>query len=325
MSTFKARLETQQVPVYFTVVALGVACALFGPDTTGLDAVINPALAVMLYLTFLQVPLAELGRSLTHGRFLLALLTSNFVVVPLLVAGLWPAMPADDLLRFGLLLVLLAPCIDYVVSFAHLGRADARLLLAATPGLLIVQMLLLPLYLTLFLGASVGALVQPEPFVQAFVWLIALPLALAGLTQFWAGRHHAGRAVSALLAHLPVPATAAVLFVVVAAVVPRLGQAQDAALAALPFHVVFAVLAPLAGWSVARVLGLGAAAGRAVAFSTGTRNSLVVLPLALAVPGAMPVLPAVIVTQTLVELLAEVIYVRWIARFGAARPQTLKS
>src|SRR5256885_9866152 len=50
---------------------------------------------------------------------------------------------------------------------------------------------------------------------------------------------------------------------------------------------------------VARAFRLPAASGRAVAFSAGTRNSLVVLPLALAVPGAIPVLPAVIVTQTL--------------------------
>lgn len=44
-------------------------------------------------------------------------------------------------------LVLLTPCIDYVVTFSHLGRADARLLLAATPTLLVVQMLLLPAHL----------------------------------------------------------------------------------------------------------------------------------------------------------------------------------
>ncbi len=44
--------------------------------------------------------------------------------------------------------------------------------------------------------------------------------------------------------------------------------------------------------------------------SGSTRNSLVVLPLALAVPGAMPVLPAVIVAQTLVELVSELVYIQ---------------
>ena len=54
----------------------------------------------------------------------------------------------------------------------------------------------------------------------------------------------------------------------------------------------------------------------AVAFSAGTRNSLVVLPLALVVPGAIPLVPAIIVTQTLIELLAELAYIRIIPRLG---------
>lgn len=84
---------------------------------------------------------------------------------------------APGLARAGMLLVLLTPCIDYVVTFVHLGRADARALLAAAPALLGAQMLLLPVYLGVFLDGQGAALVQWEPFVRAFVWLIALPLA----------------------------------------------------------------------------------------------------------------------------------------------------
>lgn len=51
-----------------------------------------------------------------------------------------------------------------------------------------------------------------------------------------------------------------------------------------------------------------------MAFSAGTRNSLVVLPLAFAVPGGGTLIPAVVVTQTLVELVSELVYVRWIPR-----------
>lgn len=80
-------------------------------------------------------------------------------------------------------------------------------------------------------------------------------------------------------------------------------------------------LALMLGWLVARAFRLAPAASRSIAFSAGTRNSLVVLPLALAVPGAMPVLPAIIVTQTLVELLGELVYVRVIATWGTVRDQ----
>ena len=55
-----------------------------------------------------------------------------------------------------------------------------------------------------------------------------------------------------------------------------------------------------------------------MAFSSAARNSLVVLPIGLAIPGAVPWIPAVIVTQTLVELLSELIYVMLLPRLGRA-------
>lgn len=303
-------LETRQPPIYFTAVALGAVLALVAPGTRMLETAIEPALALMLFLTFLQLPLAALAQALLQRRFMAVLLAVNFIAVPALVALLLPLLPADPLLRLGVLLVLLCPCIDYVVTFAQLGRADAQALLAATPLLLVLQMALLPLYLGLLLGESAAGLVRPGPFVQAFVGLIAVPLVLALACQRWAARRAATLAVGA------VPATALVLFVVVAAMLPQLGDAGAAALRAVPVYLLFAVLAPLLGWWLARRARLAAPAARAVAFSAATRNSLVVLPLALAVPGAVPLLPAVVVAQTLVELTAELVYVRLVARWG---------
>ncbi|TXG00789.1 arsenic resistance protein [Massilia arenae] len=317
MQHIRDKLENNQIGIYFATVALAALVALALPRTTALESAVNPALAFMLFVTFLQVPLAELGRAFTNTRFLGALLVTNFIVIPLLVAGLLPFVPDDPLIRLGVLLVLLAPCIDYVVTFSHLGRADARLLLAATPVLLVVQMLMLPLYLRILLGDGAAGLVQPGPFIDAFVWLITVPLVLAVALQLWAGRSQAGARASTILGLLPVPATALVLFIVVASMLPQLGQARDAALQVAPVYIAFALLAPSAGWLVARLFRLAAPAGRAVAFSGATRNSLVVLPLALAVPGAVPLLPAIIVTQTLVELVAELLYVRAIARLGS--------
>ena len=312
MQNTRDALEQHQISIYFVAVVIAMVVALTIPGTAVFESVINPALALMLYVTFLQVPVAELKRAFGQVRFLAALLVANFVVIPLLVAGLIQFLPADPMLRLGVLLVLLTPCIDYVVTFAHLGRADSRLLLAATPALLITQMILLPGYLGLFLGEEAAHLVKAGPFIHAFLWLITVPLLLAGMTQLWAARSERGARTSSLLGLLPVPATAVVLIVVIAAVVPQLGPATGSALRVVPIYVAFAVLAPLLGWLVARMFGLEAVAGRAVAFSSSTRNSLVVLPLALSVPGAIPILPAVIVTQTLVELLSELVFVRLI-------------
>jgi ACR3 family arsenite transporter len=318
LPSVRETVEEQQIAVYFTAVATGALVALTLPGVAALEAAINPALAVMLFATFLQVPLAEFRQALANVRFLAALLATNFAVIPLVVAILFQSVPDNPLIQLGVLLVLLTPCIDYVVTFAYLGRADARLL-AATPALLIMQMLLRPGYLHLFLGERATGLVQAGPFINAFPWIIAIPLVLAGFVQLWAARLAAVRHAVGVLGVLPVPATALVLSVVVAAVVPRLGEAAGAAVRVAPIYVAFAVVAPLIGWVAARLSRLNTPASRAVAFSAGTRNSLVVLQLAFAVPDGLPLVPAIVVTQTLIELLSELGYVRLIARLG--RPQ----
>ena len=73
-------------------------------------------------------------------------------------------------------------------------------------------------------------------------------------------------------------------------------------------------MAPI-GWLVGRALGLGEPARRAVGFAGVTRNSLVVLPLALALPAGSPF---AVVTQTMVELLVMVALV-WLGRRVPAR------
>ncbi|WP_220432249.1 arsenic resistance protein [Falsirhodobacter xinxiangensis] len=294
-------LENRQIWIYLASIVI----AFVVPGLADLRW-LEPALGFMLFVTFLQVPLANIHAGFRQGRFLLALLIANFVLVPVLVFVLVAWVPDDGLLRLGIVMVLLCPCIDYVITFTHLGRGDARLLLSATPILLLAQMVLLAVWLAFRPGEGVFAF---GPFLDAFLWLIAVPLMLAtGVRAF------GGRRLNDGLGAMPVPATALVLFIVVSATIPALAGAAGPVLAALPVYVAFAILAPVVGWAVARRFGLQAGAARAVAFSAGTRNSLVILPLALAVPGGGAILPAVIVAQTLVELLAQLVYIRAIPR-----------
>lgn len=317
MERVRAVLEERQVALYLAAIAVGAIAGFGMPNAGALEAAINPALAFMLFVTFLQVPLAELGSALRNTRFLGTLLATNFLVMPLLTAILVQFLPGEPMLRLAVLFVLLTPCVDYVVTFTHLGRGDARLLLAATPALLLLQMALLPIYLRVLLGGDASGLVHPEPFIQAFSWLIAVPLVLAALLQLWAARTATGKRASTMLGLLPVPATALVLFLVLAAVMPQIGEAAGAALTAAPIYLAYAVVAPMLGWMVARASGLDAGGTRAVAFSAATRNSLVILPLAFAVPGGVPLVPAVVVTQTMIELVSELVYVRLIPRLSA--------
>ncbi|WP_107760932.1 bile acid:sodium symporter [Dickeya sp. Secpp 1600] len=318
LSCWSGWLERRQTVLYLLTMLVAAVLAWRWPPSDALAEAINPALALMLFVTFLQLPLSRLLEALTHLRFMLALVVTNFVAIPLLVALLLRLWPLEPLVAVGVAIVLLCPCVDYVVTFSHQGGADSRLLLAATPLLLILQMLLLPLWLPLLLPQTTAVTIGMAPFLHAFIVLMALPLLLAAVVQRWAARDPVGAAVTGWLGLLPVPATALVLALIIAFVVPRLGLATGAVRQALPIYLLFAVLAPALGWLMARLWSLPAPSGRALVFSGATRNALVILPLALAIPDALPVIPAVVVTQTLVELLAELVYIRWVPRLRFA-------
>ena len=177
-------LERRQVPLYLAAIAagllLGAAVPQAGPM---LEVTVEPAIAALLLVTFHGIPLRALGRSLQDRHFLLALLAMNFLAVPLLVLVLTrPLVGAPELL-VPALLVLLAPCVDYVIVFAGLAGGAREQLLAATPLLMLAQMLALPVLVPLLAGGAGSGLFSPVPFLRALVLLILLPLLLAALLQ----------------------------------------------------------------------------------------------------------------------------------------------
>ncbi|MFI8893479.1 arsenic resistance protein [Streptomyces paradoxus] len=308
-------MEHHQVAIYLGAMAAGGLLGWLAPQAgPALEHAINPVLGALLFVTFLQVPAVELFRSLRDGRFLTAALVVNFVVVPLVVAAMFAFLPADQAVRVGVLLVLLCPCVDYVIVFSGLAGGSSRRLLAVTPLLLVAQMVLLPVFLYLFMGSALADIVDAGPFLEAFAVLIVIPLALAWALQGWSARRPAGQRVSDTATTTMVPLMAATLVTVVASQVPKLDDSLTDVVAVIPFYAAFLVIMAFAGKGVARLFRLGAPAGRAIVFTGATRNSLVVLPLALALPEALAAAAVVVVTQTLVEVIGMVAYVHLVPR-----------
>ena len=157
-------------------------------------------------------------------------------------------------------------------------------------------------------------MIDPAPFVAAFVLYILLPLAGAALTEREAARRPAVARWARAMAWIPVPALAVTLFLVVATQAPRVADSFSVVAGLIPVYALYLIGAALLGTVAARGLKLDVSSGRALVFSTGTRNSLVVLPLALAVPEQGALVAAVVVTQTLVELAGELVYIRMVPR-----------
>ena len=320
----KARLQRHQVAVYALAVVLALGVGLARPGAASFfERLINPVLAALLYATFLGVPFVELRRSFTNRRFIAGALGTNFLVVPVVVFGLTRLLPDDPVVLVGVFMVLLTPCIDYVIAFTDLAGGDVGQLTAVTPLLMLVQLALLPVYLWAFVGRRIASAVEPAPFVETFLLLIALPLTLAWLTQLWADRSAAGDRWRELMGWLPVPMMGATLLVVIASQLPRVQESFGRIAVVVPVYVAFLVVMPVLGRIVAARLRLPDGESRALVFTSVTRNSLVVLPLALALPADYALVPAVVVTQTLVELAGMVALTRLVAsrvwrRSGAA-------
>ncbi|MGA1835367.1 bile acid:sodium symporter [Herbiconiux sp. 11R-BC] len=307
--------DRHQIPLYLAALAIGGLAGSFAPAAApALTVAINPVLGLLLFATFLGVPVIEVARSFRDIRFLGTVLVVNFVVVPAVALGLSRFVADDRALLVGLLLVLLAPCVDYVIVFTGLaGGAKARLL-AAVPVLMLLQIVLLPVYLVLFAGSETAGLIDLAPFVEAFLVLIVAPLAAAALVQAIARRHRAGRAIESAAASAMVPLMMLTLAVVVASQIAAVGGEAVALARVVPLYAAFLAVMLGVGLAAGRLVGLDAAATRALVFSGSTRNSLVVLPLALALPAALDLAPLAVVTQTLVELVGMVVFVRLVPR-----------
>ncbi|GKT12829.1 MAG: arsenite transporter [Thiomicrorhabdus sp.] len=309
----RGQLEKNQIWIYTLSLGFGLYIGLVNPNIgTSLEVLISPILAALLYSMFTLVPFLKLREAFSNIRFNAALFTINFIIAPILVWLLSLFLPEDPVLLLGFYLVLLTPCIDYVIVFTHMGKGDSKLLLASTPLLLIAQIIFLPIYLWLFMGDVVTHVMSAAPFIEAFFLLIALPLVLAFITELWAKKQSIGVTWLNGITWLPVPLMAFVLFFVVASQIGRVEEELSMVWLVIPVYVAFMVIMPLLAKLTACAFHLNVGAGRALLFSAGTRNSLVVLPLALALPEGWILAAAIIVTQTMVELVGELFYIRLI-------------
>lgn len=299
---------------YLGAAALGAVAALLPAAALGvLEAAIWPLLALLLFATFTQVPIRSISAALRDRRFLIAALIGNFVILPILAWALIGLIPADDGVRLGLLLVLLVPCTDWFITFARLGGGDAAKATALTPINLLVQLLALPMYLALFAGPAIDGVLRWEQLWPAIA-VVLIPLVAAALLEGSWQRSATWKLTHHTLALGPVPLLAMVIFAVVATHAPQAFAARNLLPVVAAVVVVFLIAALLVARALAAVARLSAPAGATLAFSLATRNSFVVLPIALALPAGWEIAAVVIVLQSLVELLAMIACLRLIPR-----------
>jgi ACR3 family arsenite transporter len=307
-------LERRQVWIYLGAIGLGLVAGSAWPGVgPWLEALLWPTLLLLLYATFVQVPLLYVREAFGDRRFVAAVLVGNFLLLPLVVWVLVLWLPTDPVLIVGVLLVLLVPCTDWFITFSQLGGGNVPRAIAVTPLSLLLQLLLLPPWLWLIAGTEGLPRLAVADLAPALA-VVIVPLALAAVTERWIEARPERDAVRERLAWWPVPLLAVVVFQIAGAQVGAVLDAASMFGAVVPVFVVFLLAAAGLAWLLARGLSLPADQGRTLAFSFGTRNSFVVLPFALALPAGWELAAVVVVVQSLVELLGMVLFLWWVPR-----------
>ncbi|MEX0959978.1 MAG: arsenic resistance protein [Burkholderiales bacterium] len=312
----RERLERRQVWVYLVAISGGLALGLASPALGAvLEPLLWPVLGVLLFSTFTLIPLDRLPAAFGNRRFLVALFIGNFLAVPALVWLLIRLLPDDPAIRLGVAAVLLLPCTDWFTTFTHLGRGNAVLAIAVSPLLLLVQLVALPLYLVLFFDGMILARgIDPVQIAIAFGVIVLVPLVLAYALERRAQASLWWRDRAAGIGWLPVPLLAVVVFIISASQVQVVSKWLPQLGLVVFVFIAYLVIAGVLGRLVSGTVRLDTGAARTLVFSLGTRNSFVVLPLALALPAGWEAVAVVIVVQTLVELLGMLLYLIWVPR-----------
>lgn len=306
-------LEKYQVFFYLAGIVLGLLVGVKFPELSQvLERAVWPLLGMLLYTTFTQVPLAHLREAFSGSRFMLAAVIGNFVVLPLIVWGLMAVGPNLPAVKLGILLVLLVPCTDWFITFTHLGGGDTKRAIAFAPVSLLLQLFLLPVYIWLFLDSEITSSMVQQELVFAFSGLIILPLVAAFITEKWVEKREGRETILNAFGWLPVPLLALVVFSIVGTQVNVVIDSLSMLPGLFAIFFAFLLIAALLSVMLSKIFSLPTNQGRVLAFSLGSRNSLVVLPLALSLPPSFELTVVVIVFQSLVELFGMAAYIWWI-------------
>ncbi|WP_341200980.1 arsenic resistance protein [Planomicrobium okeanokoites] len=168
--------------IILSAVAIGIAAGQIDFLRENSEIIILPLLVLMLYITFLQIPLERMKQAFGNLKFTSASLWINFLWTPLLAWLLASIFLVDQPALFiGFIMLLVTPCTDWYLIFTGIGKGNTALSAAILPINLVLQVVLLPVYLLLFTGVS--GTIKLSSLLGDIGTVLLLPLLLAAITR----------------------------------------------------------------------------------------------------------------------------------------------
>lgn len=290
-------------------IGLGALLGIYLPwDSPVLGWIAWSLLAIMIFVVVVQLPLLSVGRALAKPRVLIALSMLNLVVVPLVAFILSRILWLAPQLQVGLLLVLLAPGVALSLTTAVQAGGNIESVLAATPVLLVGQLIVVPLYAVWLSGGVLSLSDLPATFIVIATVIIA-PSLLALAIQLCALRSQPVAALRGALRPMTTPVVAFAVLVVGWDRVPEHVAALEELYRLVPLFFSFLVLLAPLGLLAGILASLTAAEKRAVMIVGAGRGAILMLPISLALePDVWGLVPLVVIVQLGIEVLGMMVY-----------------
>lgn len=97
-------LEEQQIWIYIFALIAGALSGVFLQNAGLLGILIEPAIAILLYSMFCQIPFLHLRKAFRNISFFKALLFGNFILIPILVWMFSLLLPDNSVILLGVFL-----------------------------------------------------------------------------------------------------------------------------------------------------------------------------------------------------------------------------
>jgi len=278
----------------YVVVAALVGGLVFGqfadPETKRLlQAAVVPVLFVMIYPMMINIDLREVLNVRTHARVVGLSLVINFGVAPLLAVGLARLFFAGSVgYAIGLYFIALIPTSGMTAAWTGLAGGDLESALVAMSVNLLAAIVVLPVYLSVLVDASVGF--DPTALYRQLAVVIVAPMVAGTITRWWLLRRYEPQGFNRLKPIFGGVSSLGVMLIVFLAMTMRSAEILSDPLTSL------VTIVPLLGF-YAGVLAISAAVGRlllsteltvSLVYATSMRN----LSIAIAVVVASDTLPA---------------------------------
>ncbi|MEX1223445.1 MAG: bile acid:sodium symporter, partial [Pirellulales bacterium] len=204
----------------------------------------------------------------------------------------------------GLLMLLVTPCTDWFLVFTQMTSGNVRLATAQMPWHLILQLLLMPVYLLVFMGTVVP--IDFGVLVESVLLVLAVPLVTATLARVLAIRTRGQVWFETSVLRRVAPLQLAFLLLAIAAMFAWQGSALwarlDVVVWLLPPLLAFFSISLIIGLVVGRFVAFDRSDCVALCFATIARNSPVSLAIAVVAFPDRPLIALALVIGPLIEL-----------------------